>query len=352
MDKKLEKMFLFSEKASNQLDQVNSFLTERYYNNYYGGSYIDVENEQLFVMFTNKNENIDLDVKQICKSSNVVIKTVKYSLSDLQKIVNEISSQIAENETLSNAIAGYGIIERYNAVQVELLESKINEEAFRKMFPNLNDAVKVVMVSSLGCLATNIVAGAGMGITGHSFYGTISFCANKPNSGRPIKGFVIAGHCGKLNENIYIDGSLVGTVTDRVYGDKYDSSFVAIENSSYVQSNILNGNYKITSSTSSYKVGSLLASFGVTSGVQTGTVESTSYTVLLADKEPNKKTRFTDVIQMKIGTQGGDSGGPLCNITSNTTCAVAGTMIGGTSVMSYHTKFSNISAGLNITLYT
>lgn len=355
MSKSLEKKIMFSDKASEQYKLLKSYLNEHNYSDYYGGAYIDTENEHLLLFFTEQIEEIGSNIHQIGEYGDVLVKKVRYTLSELNDKKNDISTLIRKNQDLSDAVLGIGISEKENAVVIEFWAKKINETSAKNVLAEYKDCIKIIMREQQNFLQKNVEAGTYEDTNSFPNYGTISCCANRTNSlGKTEKGFFIAGHCGNLYDIISINGEKVGTVAARRFGGNCDASFVNMDiSSSYTQSRVLRSTYTIDSSSSVNISGRIYGLFGAKSGISFGEIVDKSFDPILTDPDTGVDYKFKDMIKAKITSQAGDSGGPLVLGESGTSCSIYGVLSGGnpTAGVSFYTKFSNIASSFNATLY-
>ena len=119
-----------------------------------------------------------------------------------------------------------------------------------------------------------------------------------------------------------INNTYFGTATKKHLGGTVDAIFIPRSNTSFSPTrNITGVPYTVAGYSTGVPEGSTVITVGTTSGVQIGTVLSTSTSALYHDQE------LTDLLLTSTQVNGGDSGGIVLRLGSNSNLYICGIMI-------------------------
>ena len=284
-----------------------------------------------------------------------IVRT-EYPYNMLMAVYEDMNNrfQNAKPDETMKLFTGWCVDEINNCITVSICSNVNVDEQIKNYLGYEDGIIEIEYVEGPNTPCSNVVAGVKDWVWHGGYISTISFCAKRRNSaGVWEKGFVIAGHSGQLNQNISINGTLVGVVSARQYGDNCDVAFVNMNNvnSGYTRSQLLSSNYCITSHGEVGVVGTTYESHGMSTGITSGTVSSRS-TTARADDDEEGIIWLYDMIKMRISILKGDSGSPLVFPTGQNTRSVIGTLHGKTdNGYAIYTKYSNIEEQFNLELH-
>ena len=386
---KEKKAILTSESAirnqeANKIYQtlINNICVNDTYPEYYGGAYINDYNKLVVVLIDPSEEKIQL-IKEEANSQDIIVQSGEVSLNYLKRLQNEYSQRYEEiackvvrthyEEEFLSSYCGSAIIEGKNKLVVKVNElSDEREQIFRSILGNgqsvtYENAEKAQTTASAWKVGRGIYDSGGTSSTGYRAY-YIDF------NGTRYNGFVTAGHSFSIGDYVYKSSNLttanrLGVCKLSMFTGDIDAAFIAVTNSSYEPSNTLyySDGTGSTSGTlftllattiatnSDICAGTYVYSVGTVTYLKTGTISSTSETVVKEDKLTGKNTYLVDLVTTNIQIQKGDSGGCLFMV-KNGGFAVIGTTSGrydqwGAFVNSYFSKASNQIASFGIVKY-
>lgn len=316
---------------------------------FYAGAYI--ENKQLNILVTEVSDDIIDEIVNTITEVRPNIKRVDYSYSHLLDVNEKIGKIITNLDKSEKKIfVGFGIDERKNRVEIEVLKSYYNNEQKARDLVGDYPEIYFTFKDKEYTSQTDINAGCKDWLQNgsDSSVSTIACMGTRiTNSGTTERGLVVAGHAGNVGDTMKINGTTIGTITKRNYSGKLDSAFVKINStSSYTISQKLSSNYKITTYDSVGIAGSIYTMHGMTSGKVAGFVNNTSFSFIMDN------INFNDMIRMKLSSAAGDSGGPLVVATSflSKNNKIVGFLSGGDGTYSNFTKFTEFATAYNFTL--
>lgn len=332
--KRNERMIELSSKVEQEMLKYNDK-----YPSYYGGMYIEDNATNLVLQIVEKNIPNELSdefliyEKIINMDSAIKIEYVKNSYTELQNVYEQINDYykavdyVVAKAKFKEYTAHYVDIKN-NSVVVSVHDSKVkmkdinNEmektrlsEKFKNEVINsniLDFQIGQQMVSE----ATPIKAGQGISVPG----GTCSMGYRVKIGGKA--GYITAGHCfSGIGQS-----ATGGTVTKYKRGGKVDAAFVQTT-SSFEPLNTLahpkNGITRLNNTMCpTLRVGGAIAHDGITSGYQSGTIKSLSYSAT------DDGISYTNLIAVDYVSDGGDSGGSVFVPSSNGEGLVAGIHMG------------------------
>ena len=342
------KAIAFSEKANEEYNK----LIEQWGNNcpdYYAGAYI--ENMTLFILVTCTPETVSDEISNIIKEINVKIIKAKYSINHLENIRKRLELTIKSLDyNTRKAFVGFGIDEKKNSIELEVLEKYIADEKYVDSVIGHYPEIYYTFKNEEYHKNTDINAGDKDWIENGTDYSisTISCMGSRINSsGNVENGIVISGHSGNVGDVMKINGTSVGTVVRKSYGGNLDAAFVKISSStSYSLSQKLSSNYKITTYGNVGIVGSIYTMHGMASGMVAGFVNNTSFSFIMDD------INFNDMIRMRLKSAEGDSGGPLVVATHflSKNNKIIGFLSGGDNTYSNFTKYTVFASAYSFNL--
>ncbi len=138
----LKKQYLASEDNEKILEYFQNQTNKDDYPDYYGGTYINHENE-LVVMITENTNTIQKTLKDVTENPTLKFENVKYSYRELNNIIDEIGIGITQNlqnknsnkDNIYNYITGTVLLDDKNKIEVfikDINESKIAD--FKSLF--------------------------------------------------------------------------------------------------------------------------------------------------------------------------------------------------------------------------
>lgn len=311
------------------------------YPSYYGGMYIGDNATNLVLQIVEENipdsqaNEFSSYEKVINMDDAIEIEYVDNSYAELQRIYNEINEYYeAVNYEISKAdfseyTAHYVDVENNsvvvsfydNSIKTKSVNNNITEARLSKKFKEEvinSNAIDFQIGQQMVSEATPIKAGQGL---------TTKGIPDNCSMGYRVKiggkaGYITAAHCFNGNG----DSATGGTVTKYQRSGKVDAAFVQT-NSSYEPVNTLahpkNGiNILNNTMCPILRVGGAIAHDGITSGYQSGTIKSTSYSASA------NGIAFTNLIAVDYVSAGGDSGGSVFVPSSNGEGLVAGIHMG------------------------
>ncbi len=330
----------------------------------YGGIY--VEDNALHIKPVDTKESVEI-MQEISKSRNsdiVIDDTAEYSYSELKEAQNKISINREKLDIDSTEIRNM-----YNSVIVTAKEWNEDKKEMVKEVAGIDNIIfKVYNGDYCDSYPEMIEVDNIMPITYQTYYmgslmnnvtaegtpkSTLGVCVKSGN----IEGFITCAHGNRKDDKITgVATDVFGKITKIQMGGKVDAAFVAkgtIGNIPLTNKILLNSNPVKTGTVSSAGgvIENAVLRYGTTSGYSIAVVESTSWEGSWnGSKDPNNS--YTDMIKLDIGTEGGDSGGPLFSMNSDGTYRIVGITKGTFNDGSgLATKWSNIANIFGVTIY-
>lgn len=313
--------------ASSYASKINSFFKigenkEKIYPDFFGGMYIN-DNNDLVVLISKKNEEkISFSDKKIydeifALSDDIKKEYVDEPYSKLEQVRNYVL------DYMKNNLKGY-VINLYtdivrNTVVVGLRDYNSNNiEKFKKEV--LSSNLLTFTQGEKILTSSDVKAGGPINSIGCS----VGYRARKTLTG---KGIVTAGHCVSLNQVV----SGFGKAKNRTFGGDIDASWLDSADSSVSNVNPINTFHQYSGTTSpfsplsttvatSYTNGQEIGRVGKTSGCQTGTILNNNYSFIYDTGSSN--ILFTNQIYTNVTQLGGDSGGIVYLLSNRTTMGI------------------------------
>ena len=338
-------------KIANEIDNLLDEKNNGLYPNYYGGNYIN-DNQELVIQVVKNKISRSTDSKfnelNAIKSANdnVLIEYVDNSFNELKKVDDYIIEYFSKNSDTDISIVSNYVDVLKNKVIVELENNSIEEqEKFKEKI------IDSEYIEFLDGQRTYIALNAGEKMWQGSTQGcSVGFRATLNGK----KGFVTAGHCTqkiKIGED-YLG---YGILKKQVYGmgQRTDASF--IETDGTVTNDL---QYSVWPATSlrvpdynKATVGTLIGKSGWKTGGTQGKITVLSQTMYVTDSITMRPVQLVDQTMTNVKADGGDSGGPVFLLEKSAT--IVGIVEGSTSETHYmnYTKMQNIKADLGIFRY-
>ncbi len=185
---------------------------------------------------------------------------------------------------------------------------------------------------------------------------TLGACAKSGS----VEGFITTAHGNALDDKMVgVAQDVFGKIKKIQMGGKIDAAFIAKESignipltNQIIIGKNSNGSYKTgTVSSAGGVIENAVLRYGNISGYSIAVVESTSWSGNWnGNLDPNNS--YNDMIKLDIGTQSGDSGGPLFSMNSDGTYRIVGITKGTFNDGSgLATKWSNIANIFGVTIY-
>lgn len=334
--KRNEKMVELSNRVEQEMLKHSSA-----YPAYYGGMYIGADAKNLVLQIVEKNipdekSNDFSSYDKIIKIDDaIIIEYVDNSYTELQNIYEQINDYYKKANyeiarTNFNEYASHYIDVKSNSVVVSVTNNSVktslaNNEAEKtkletKFKTNVLDSKVIKFELGQKMVTESTAIKAGQGIT----------TLGKPNNcsmGYRVKvngkaGYITAGHCFNGNGN----SATGGTVKKYNRGGKVDAAFVQTTNSYEPLNKLAHPKNGITTLNNTacpiLRAGGVIAHDGISSGYQSGTIISTSYSA------NDNGIAYTNLIAVNYVSAGGDSGGPVFVPSSNGEGYVAGIHMG------------------------
>ena len=339
--------------ASNYEKLIKSFedtkTAKTVYPNYYGGSYID-SNNNLVIYLNNatvqKLEAIN-SIKQIIKDDGFVIVAGNHSYNELNGVMAVLNEFVENNSNseIAGSISTFYVSDRDNSVVVELDSIDIKQiEHFKK---EVIDSPIIVFEPSSGSVTLMANIDAGRKINGNLGGGSMGYRAKRGGK----NGFVTCQHVassGTVSGTGTLAGA-IGTVAQSVLGGNVDCAFVETV-SAHTPTNTLNGlSSTISTSISSPGVGTIIYKNGDTTGLTSGIILSTNASISHPTGGIIKNQTKTD-----CHASGGDSGGIVYQ--GDTSRSTLGIMVGAAwnnppNMDTYYSKANEINTALGCSRY-
>ena len=341
--------------ANEQSEKIKAFWGEQA-PEYFSGFYVGANGLTLLV--TCDPAEIDDEIQETAGEPRVNILQVSYSLVELEQIMARFDANVqqrlkADPEAV-RFVKGYGIDVVRNRFSVDVYtagDADARADYAKTVFDWADTESGIVLVESDKAYEPKAAINAGVKdwVTNATIGGisTITCCGTSVNaSGITERGFFIAGHAAQLYNQMKIGGTTVGTVSARALGGQMDVAFVHLDiPSSYTPSKSLSTSYSIDGSAACGNVGTPYSMHGMSTGINAGVVNNTSFTFITEDGRS-----YSNFIRMQMNAQLGDSGGPLVASNGDYSRVIVGIMSSGDGTYSNFTKFDVAASAFNFTL--
>lgn len=362
----IEYCLLAQKKSGKKVDTYTvDGVSSDYFPEYYGGNYINVYGNIVFEIvedyYGNNFEKSELyrsimSIMQV-NSDNIVFRPVKVSYSKLVSIMNDLFEFVKQRE-IEEWVYGFGIDDYNNCIFVEV-DKDIDRDYVLGIYELIGD-VHCDIIYEKGYNSTNVNAYPGEGCFIYSGVYKIDFSIAFPaeiiDNGNHVNGFITAGHCfDDVNYQdvfseyyVYLGEYHVG---NRSYGGNADAAFFELADGVSPFYTVFSESTFICNEIRVQSQGSIVRKRGMTTGVTSGTVTSTSFTT----NYPG--TTITDMVKTSYDSDDGDSGGIVySNPSTADTAYIAGVHSGNYkgwfSFLNYsiYTKAGNVITSLDVQL--
>lgn len=315
------------------------------YPDYYGGCYID-DNANLVVYVTNDSLNTKSSLP-ISNDANVVIKSCDYSFNELHAVKKTISDFLNAdvNNSIADNVVYVSLRDIDNRIAVGLLDNSTNQiDEFKRSIAN-SPAITFEKTERkiIPYYITNGYPGSGL--VSPAGTQTLGFRASRYGK----TGYVTTAHGVQYNDNVSVNGYILGKCTERQYSGSVDAAFCEEDPNQYVTySNQINGtSINLSSSIRNATAGMLISKSGNATGVTSGSVISTSTDATFYIGTTSVK--LTDVVETTVDADKGDSGAPAFYNTGWQGDLVG--IVAGGGYYTYLVKASNIASALGCQIY-
>jgi len=293
-----------AEKITNNMMKAKS--VGNVYPDYYGGMYINDDQDLVIKIVKNKKES-----EQLFVDEEVLFEYVENSYNELEEVNNIIVDYFSTQEVRdSKFVANYVDIYK-NKVIVELENNTIEEQEWIKK--NIIDSTLIEFKKGEKHIAT-ITYNAGAGIDESC---SIGYRA-KLNG---VEGFITAGHCF-LHTNGY---SMYGTKVDPIYvKGKVDAAFVKNAAGVSITNNLQKPYFPTTSlntkSSAGFHtsaLGVIVVKLGYVTGITTGKIINLNVSYDSYEPDGTKIGYLTNQVETNALCNNGDSGGVVFSPGNN-----------------------------------
>ena len=344
--------------ANNILTEISKPKTSKskfLYKEYYGGGFMD-ENGNLTIMVKG---DTSVGAKIVGKNNNsakIKYQKCKYSLSELNAVMDSITDYVRNNKNATSAnLTLWFASEQNNVVEVYLLDTTqfaIND--FRDKISK-SSAIKFMQgepfkeEKSLLYSGSKMSLGALEGATAQPAYGSFAFRARE-TSGQHRIGMVTAAHVISVGEYVYNWNDNIGTCTQSTLAGTVDAAFVVItDTANYDPSNYLYGDFSnlLSTSTSLPGTGTTVNKRGATTGHTSGYIVNTN-----AQSQASNGNLLTNLTLATYSSDSGDSGGIVYTYVSSTsTRYTVGVHRGSNGTYRMYSKAPNFLSTLSLERY-
>lgn len=315
------------------IEKEKTFEYDEYIDDY-AGSF--VKDGQLVVLTTkDNNESIS---SRLNKSNQT--RNVKFSMNQLNDGMNDINLyKKYHGETyIAKQFNLYWLDVENNQIVVEL--DNLTEENIKLFKNEVLDKEFVVFrqIEAKPEKEASIYPGSKINIKSSS--SSVAYRATRNG----VKGIVISGHAGKVGDNVYSNGKLLGNIQVRQEYGAVDAAFVKTNNN-FILSNSVSSR-TLSNNVQNLNVGVTVKKIGYVTGTTSGKVTRNNVSITL-----DGVTHF-NLVGANYKADKGDSGGlvffevPGENLTNTVGVHVAS--VGGTK---YYCRASEVNKALNLKRY-
>lgn len=320
---------------------------EKVYPDYYGGSYINDFGQ--LVMYVTDTTNTPA-VLSDNDSSTVIYQQCDYSYSELNDLMDILNSYKLQNpdDSIAQNFNHYALLDAENRIEVSL--DDYSETRIQEFKENVSASDAIIFAEAEAPMEKYALNPGGK-VSSHSYgdyysVGSIGYRATRNGK----KGIVTAGHVIGANKSLYqgVGESVIGTCLVSVEDNaSYDAAFCEITDTSSL-SNTLYGTSNVLSTTISEPgVGTLVNKIGSSTGHTSGKITSINATITYSDG-----TTLTNMTEVALGSEGGDSGGIFYSYVSSANKRYTlGILTGGNGTTASYSKANEINRGLGTSRY-
>lgn len=312
---------------------------------YYGGSYID-ENNNFVILVKGDVDEYKEDFVNRTKSNNFKLNSCDNSylllnntIEQLNKIVQDESKQILLRDV---KLYSFGILDDSNQIFIGL--GDCSEQNVQRFKGELMDKPFFVFKELEMSKAEAYLNPGGMVHTATQ-EGSIGYAARLNG----VPGIVIAGHLAAVGEKLYYGyyNDYLGTVTKSSVGGSIDAAFCPVQNTSLYTFTNTTAEGKVLGSEGMSYMGLNVAKEGKSTGRTIGkiTATNTSVSLWLGDRYEY----LIGITQCDYESTSGDSGGVV--YTDNYNNSLLGIHAGGNNTTTYFIPAASINSAFGLRYY-
>lgn len=316
------------------------------YPDYYGGGYIDQENNFVILIKGDTLEHKNALIQRT-KSNNFKLSTCDYSYNELKETIDDLNLLLTDESKVKVAesikLYSFGILDNENRIFIGLGNcTSQNIEKFKGEFVNAPYLV-FINVDQPHAQAADVKPGGV--IHTNAVEGSIGYRARRNGQ----QGIVTSGHLASVGESLYLGyyQDYLGSVTVSYTDGAVDAAFCPVTNSIYYLSNITYNNYTLGGIGFPY-VGLSVAKEGKSTGRTTGSITATNVSVYLWIDHQNRNEYLIGVVCCSYDSAKGDSGGIVYSTSGNN---ILGIHAGADSAGKYFVPAGSINSALGLTMY-
>jgi len=321
-------------------------LTASDYPDNYGGAYINRQGK-LVIHVTKDVDTSKEGFEKSTQSSEIIIKTCKYSFKELTEIIDKLNSFKAKNPDteIANNFNAYALLDAENRIVVEL--DVFSQEHIDKFKKEVSNASCIEFTQSSGELVNELTLNPGDGISASGGGGSVGYRARRSSN----NGFVTAAHVATTTSttsganNVSVGSTVVARTTHRQESGSVDAAFCHLISPHTVSNSLGGGTLSTTIDTPA--VGTIINKRGASTGTTSGSVLSTNASGTF-DGIP-----FTNLTTADYTSAAGDSGGIVYTFYSGPPQVrnVCGIHKGAGGTTRYYCKAGLINTALSLTMH-
>lgn len=315
------------------------------YPDYYGGGYIDENNNFVILIKGDTLEHKNALTKRT-KSNNFKLATCDYSYNTLKETIDNLNVLLTDENKVKVAesieLYSFGILDNENRIYIGLGNcTSQNIEKFKSefvdtpylVFKEVDQPQAQADVKPGGMIHTNAVEGS------------IGYRARRNGQ----QGIVTSGHLASVGETLYWGyyQDELGSVTVSYTDGTVDAAFCPVTNSVYYLSNVTEAGYSLGGLGFPY-VGLSVAKEGKSTGRKTGSITATNVSVSLWIEHQSRYEYLIGVVRCSYASSEGDSGGIVYSTSGNN---ILGIHAGADSAGKYYVPATSINNALGLTMY-
>lgn len=340
------------EKINNHFSSLNPISAKSNnfdgYPDYYGGGFIN-DSGRLTVLIKGSVNRYKKNITDIIGNNEVDFLSCKNSYKELNNTMNELNNYKynLNNENYSKNFKAFYLSDIENIVVVELEDmSELKQKEFKKYVRNSNS---IIFKNSTGGLKFQELINPGDNVEkSNNKLGSMAFQVKRNSDG--AIGFVSSGHVFSSNDDVYRNGTYVGSTSVSVVSGSVDASFILLHNyPTNNTTNLIGGVNNLSTSTSLPGVGTVVNLRGAMNQ-SSGKILSTN-----ASNTASNGQFLTNLTTASYLSSDGDSGGIIYSYVSSTnTRYTVGVHLGqdlANGNIKYFSKAPNVLSALGVSRY-